>query len=90
MIAFSPSTTLPNHVSFRDLLAFDFHLLLQILSRHPHDCLVKINLQVILHSPNINFSLYLLLILLYFGPGSSVGIVTGCGMEGPGIESRWG
>jgi hypothetical protein len=24
------------------------------------------------------------------GPGSSVGIVTGCGLEGPGIESRWG
>jgi len=24
------------------------------------------------------------------GPGSSVGIVTGYGLEGPGIESRWG
>jgi len=24
------------------------------------------------------------------GPGSSVGIVTGCELEGPGIESRWG
>ena len=24
------------------------------------------------------------------GPGSSVGIVTAYGLEGPGIESRWG
>jgi hypothetical protein len=24
------------------------------------------------------------------GPGSSVGIATGCGLDGPGIESRWG
>jgi hypothetical protein len=28
---------------------------------------------------------------LYFcGPGSSVGIATGYGLDGPGIESRWG
>jgi hypothetical protein len=26
---------------------------------------------------------------LYGGPGSSVGIATGYGLEGPGIESRW-
>ena len=26
----------------------------------------------------------------YCGPGSSVGIVTGYGLDGPGIESRWG
>jgi hypothetical protein len=25
----------------------------------------------------------------YCGPGSSVGIVTGYGQDGPGIESRW-
>ena len=24
------------------------------------------------------------------GPGGSVGIVTGYGLDGPGIESRWG
>jgi len=24
------------------------------------------------------------------GPGSSVGIATGCGLDGPGIKSRWG
>jgi hypothetical protein len=24
------------------------------------------------------------------GPGSSIGIVTGYGLDGPGIESRWG
>jgi len=28
--------------------------------------------------------------LLSCGPGSSVGIATGYGLEGPGIESRWG
>jgi hypothetical protein len=30
---------------------------------------------------------------LYFkvrGPGSSVGVATGYGLDGPGIESRWG
>ena len=27
---------------------------------------------------------------LYVGPGSSVGIATDYGMDGPGIESRWG
>jgi len=26
----------------------------------------------------------------YFGPRSSVGIATGYGLDGPGIESRWG
>jgi hypothetical protein len=25
-----------------------------------------------------------------YGPGSSPGIVTGYGLDGPGIESRWG
>jgi hypothetical protein len=29
-------------------------------------------------------------ITVFGGSGSSVGIVTGCGMDGPGIESRWG
>jgi len=24
------------------------------------------------------------------GPDSSVGVVIGCGLDGPGIESRWG
>jgi len=24
------------------------------------------------------------------GPGSSVGVATGCGLDGPRIESRWG
>ena len=28
--------------------------------------------------------------LLSHEPGSSVGIATGYGMDGPGIESRWG
>jgi hypothetical protein len=41
------------------------------------------------------FQLHTLYIFLtsYFeasGPGSSVGIATGYGMDGPGIESRWG
>jgi len=28
--------------------------------------------------------------VLYSGPGSIVGIATGYGLDGPGIESRWG
>ena len=31
-----------------------------------------------------------LYITQYLGPGSSVGIATGYGLDGPGIESRWG
>jgi hypothetical protein len=27
---------------------------------------------------------------IYYGPGSSVGIATNYGLDGPGIESRWG
>jgi hypothetical protein len=27
---------------------------------------------------------------MYGGPGSLVGIATGYGLDGPGIESRWG
>jgi hypothetical protein len=30
------------------------------------------------------------LIIFNSGPGSSVGIATGYGLDGPGIESRWG
>jgi hypothetical protein len=29
-------------------------------------------------------------IWLFCGPGSSVGIATDYGLDGPGIESRWG
>jgi hypothetical protein len=29
-------------------------------------------------------------LLLFRGPGSVVGIATGYGLDGPGIESRWG
>ena len=29
-------------------------------------------------------------IYIYSGPGSSVGIATAYGLDGPGIESRWG
>ena len=27
---------------------------------------------------------------MWFGPGSSIGSVTDNGLDGPGIESRWG
>jgi hypothetical protein len=33
---------------------------------------------------------YLITYLLTCGPGSSVGIATGYGLDGPGIEFRWG
>jgi hypothetical protein len=38
-----------------------------------------------------DFFLYIDSVFLMFsGPGSSVGIATGYGLDGPGIESRWG
>ena len=36
------------------------------------------------------FSLILKICTLLSGPGSVVGIATGYGLDGPGIESRWG
>jgi hypothetical protein len=39
------------------------------------------------HIPSI---LILILSSLVGGPGSSVGIATGYGLDGPGIECRWG
>jgi len=33
---------------------------------------------------------FLSLLILMCGPGSSVGIATGYGLDGPGKESRWG
>jgi hypothetical protein len=30
------------------------------------------------------------LLSVFEGPGSSFGVVTGYGLDGPGIESRWG
>ena len=30
------------------------------------------------------------MVILFMGPGSSVDIVTTYGLDGPGIESRWG
>ena len=36
------------------------------------------------------FASYLLTYLLACGPGSSVGIATDYGLDGSGIESRWG
>jgi hypothetical protein len=29
------------------------------------------------------------IITVYCGPGSAIGIATGYGLDGPGIESRW-
>ena len=33
---------------------------------------------------------FILKLFAFGGPGSSVGISTGYGLDGPGIESRWG
>jgi len=33
---------------------------------------------------------FVMTVLCFCGPGSSVGIATGYGPDGPGIESRWG
>jgi hypothetical protein len=37
-----------------------------------------------------NYLYFLSYNLFYCGPGSLVGIATDCGLDGPGIESRWG
>ena len=36
------------------------------------------------------FTEFIVLYLVTCGPGSSVGIATGYGLNGPGIETRWG
>jgi hypothetical protein len=36
------------------------------------------------------FSVYFVNLYVFRGPGSVAGIVTGYGLDGPGIESRWG
>ena len=41
-------------------------------------------------SVHINTELFPVPALRFKGPGSSVGIATGCGLDGPEIESRWG
>jgi hypothetical protein len=41
-------------------------------------------------STSLHFLNYRLLLITTGGPGSSVGIATGYGLDGPGIESRWG
>jgi len=44
------------------------------------------------HNPfkNTHTHTYTYIYILNCGPGSSVGITTGYGLDGPGIESRWG
>jgi len=39
---------------------------------------------------NFMLDIILTLVLLFDGPGSVVGIANGYGLDGPGIESRWG
>jgi hypothetical protein len=39
---------------------------------------------------NLNFIIIIIMYTYARGPGSSVGIVTGYGLDVPGIESRWG
>jgi hypothetical protein len=43
-----------------------------------------------MYTPCIFTVYYLLLVPTNAGPGSTVGIATGYGLDGPGIESRWG
>jgi hypothetical protein len=38
----------------------------------------------------IIYVFYITLYLIFSGPGSSVGIATDYGLDGPGIVSRWG
>jgi hypothetical protein len=43
----------------------------------------------ILHFVTAMMHLIIKLVYKTRGPGSSVGVVTGYGLDGPGIESRW-
>jgi hypothetical protein len=45
--------------------------------------------RALLETVNIELS-FGLLNIISSGPGCSVGIATGYGLDGPGIESRWG
>jgi len=42
------------------------------------------------NAPNKKSLLNKVSVLVICGPGSVVGIATGYGLDGPGIESRWG
>ena len=42
------------------------------------------------HIPIVKCKIFRRVMLRFGGPGSSVGIVTEYGLDGPGIESRWG
>ena len=53
----------------------------------------KQNLQCAMYikSFKLSYPIYFIIIFLFFyGPCSSVGIATDYGLDGPGIESRWG
>jgi len=39
---------------------------------------------------NLLRALYNVAVVLFRGPGNVVGLATGNGLDGPGIESRWG
>jgi hypothetical protein len=54
----------------------------QLCQQHIHLLITSLLLQ-----PNVH---YIFLYIFYYGPGSSVGIATDYGLDGSGIESRWG
>ena len=51
---------------------------------------MQFRLQVNGSSPFVRFALFPYTSSSEDGPGSSVGIATGYGLDGTGIESRWG
>ena len=48
-----------------------------------------LNVLVQKRGPGSSVSQEIFLVLIFVGPGSSVRIATGYGLDGPGIESRW-
>jgi len=59
------------------VFVFTFHIVLTSISRPLYLSNFSVSFTLMLKSPDS-------------GPGSSVGIATGYGLDGPGIESRWG
>jgi hypothetical protein len=54
--------------------------------------LTEVNLSIVKTIPSIIIIIIfiIIIIILLCGPGSSVGITTDYGLDGPEIESRWG
>ena len=51
---------------------------------------IALRLLYMLFGQSDGITITIILLLLLLGPGSVVGIATGYGLDGPGMQSRWG